>query len=337
MTSQQRRRLLVASGAMLAAPIVAMAPLVSHAQQSGRAVRLGLLRPGPLGCPTNWAPTEVSLRQGLEDVGYVAGKNLVIERRCFPRLEQLPAVVAELISARTDIIVVYSAPAALAVKQADGSTPIVFVDASEVLKNKLVATLARPGGNATGLTSLTREIAAKRLELLCEAVPAARRIAVLANPSSSSTAGQIEGLEAASKTLAITLSSVFASADSDLDRAFTEIGRARADALVVLADPFFFVQRERIVSLATAAKLPAIYSHTDFVKSGGLFAYAADLTDMSKRAAIYVDRIIKGARPADIPVEQPTRFEFEINLKTAKILGLTVPPPILVRASRVIE
>jgi len=218
-------------------------------------------------------------------------------------MEQLPDVAADLVKSRPDILVVFSAPAALAAKRADLHTPIVFIDASEVIRNGLVASLARPGGNATGLTSITREVTAKRLELFQELIPEARHIGVLANPTSAATAGQIESIDSAAKSLSLKLSLVSASTESDLVGAFSEIRRRQPDGLVVLADPFFFVQQERIVSLAKEVRLPAMYSHTPFVKSGGLMAYAADINDMSRRAATYVDKILKGAKPGDLPVE----------------------------------
>src|SRR5262249_55959458 len=270
-------------------------PLVAEAQQSRKVVRLGQLGPGPPGCFNPFHPAEVALRRGLEDAGYVIGQTIVIERRCFPRMEQLPDVAADLVKSRPDILVVFSAPAALAAKRADLHTPIVFIDASEVIRNGLVASLARPGGNATGLTSITREVTAKRLELFQELIPEARHIGVLANPTSAATAGQIQSLEHAANSRALKLSVMSTSTESDLVDAFSEMRPRHPDGLVVFADPFFFTQQERIVSLEKQVSFPAMYSHTPFVKSGGLIAYAADLNDMSRRAANYVDKILKGA------------------------------------------
>ena len=257
-------------------------------------------------------------------------------------MEDLTEVTRALVDTKVDILVVFSSPAALAAKQATEQTPIVFIDAGEVVANGLVNSLAKPGGNATGLTSIIGEIAAKRVELLREAVPGARRIAILANPASlanpgSSGTAQLEGIRAAAKSLSLSLSVIHLSSLSELDRAAADLERAHPDALLVLVDAFFITQQERVISLAKGSRVPAMYSHTPFVQSGGLMAYAVDINDMARRAASYIDKIIKGAKPADLPVEQPTKFELVINLKTAKALGLTIPQSLLLRADQVIQ
>jgi ABC-type uncharacterized transport system substrate-binding protein len=325
----QRRAFLSGVIAMFATPFAADG-------QHVRTIRLGQLGPGPPGCYDPPHPAEQGLRHGLEDAGYVLNRNITIERRCFQRPEQVADLVTDLLNHNVDVLLVWSGPAAAAAKQATSAKPIVFIDAADPIGIGLIASFAKPGGNATGLTSITAEIAAKRLELLHQAVPTARRIGVLVNPRNPGT-GQVDGVRAAATRLRLTVQVLSASDPAELDSVFGRIDRQPVDALLVVADPFFFVHQRPLVELVARVRVPTIYSHTDFARSGGLMAYAADLVDMSRRAAAYIDRIAKGANPADLPVEQPTKFELVINMRPAKALGLTIPPSLLLRADQVIE
>jgi len=299
-------------------------------------IRLGTLVPGPFGCDGPLTPSEQALRRGLEDAGYAIGRSISIERRCFQRPEQAASLVTDLLSQNVDLFVVWSGIAAVAVKRNGTAKPVVFIDAADPIGFGLIASWARPGGNATGIASISADIAAKRLELLHEAVPKATRVGILMNPKGPAAA-QIDGVRAAASELGLAVELLPASSPAELRAIFADMQHRHLDGLLVVADTFFFVQRQRIVELVQGARLPAIYSHTRFVEAGGLMAYAAALRDESYRAAAYVDKIVKGAEPGDLPVEQPTKFDLVINLKSAKASGLALPESLLLQANRVIQ
>jgi len=260
-----------------------------------------------------------------------------LERGCFQRIEQIPEIIVRFLERKIDVIVAWSAPAAEAVKKASSTVPIVFIDHSDPVGTGVVASLARPGGNATGISSMGAELTAKRLQLLKEMVPGATRVVVLANPTSPTTPAHLRGLDDAARALGVTLRVLKISTPAEIDEAFSEVIKERPDAVLVLADSLFFTERVRIVGQAARARVPAMYPHTNYAVAGGLLAYYADLTDMARPAARYVDKILKGAKPGDLPVEQPTKFELVINVRTAKALRLTIPPSLLLRADQVIE
>jgi putative ABC transport system substrate-binding protein len=254
--------------------------------------------------------------------------------------ERLPALAAELVALKVDVIVVTSTPAGLAARQATRTIPIVLGWVVDPVGSGLVTSLARPGGNVTGLSSLARELVGKRLELLKQAVPGVSRIAVIWHPGDygERTESEMHNAEdVAARTLGVRRQVLEARGPEDFDRAFSDIARARADAVVVQSTNVFFIERRRLVDLAAKNRLPAMYPTREFVDAGGLMSYAANTADLLRRAATYVDKILKGAKPANLPVEQPTKFELVINLKTAKVLGLTIPPSLLQRADQVIE
>ena len=312
------------------------APLAAEAQQAAKVARIGIL--GGSAAPT---PLREAFLQGLRDLGYVEGRTVVIEYRFDEeKLERLPALAAELVALKVDVIVTGSTPAALAAKQATRTLPIVFVAVGDPVGSGLVTSLARPGGNVTGLSNLAPELVGKCLELLKQAVPGVSRVAVLWQPGAvgeRTEKDMLKEAEVAARALGVRLQFVEARGPEDFDRAFSDMTRARAGALTVLGSAMFFSERRRLVDLAAKNRLPAVYPWREFVDAGGLMAYGPDLADLFRRAATYVDKILKGAKPADLPVEQPTKFELVINLKTAKALGLTIPPSLLGRADQVIE
>jgi putative ABC transport system substrate-binding protein len=323
--------------AMLTGGIV-VAPFAAEAQQAAKVARIGFLW-------FNVAPNPhlpEAFLQGLRDLGYVEGRNVVIEYRdAEGKSERLPALAAELVALKVDVIVAPSTPAALAAKQATRTLPIVFTGATDPVTDGLVTTLARPGGNVTGLSTTTApEILGKRLELLKQAVPGVTRVAVLWQPGSQgerTNKDMLKGAEVAARALGVRLQVVEVRGPAEFERAFSDMTRARAGALTPVGGSPFFNERRRLVDLAAKNRLPAVYSNREFVDAGGLMAYGANIADLFRRAATYVDKILRGAKPADLPVEQPTKFEFVINLKTAKALGLTIPPSLLLRADEVIQ
>jgi putative ABC transport system substrate-binding protein len=315
--------------------IALAAPLVALAQSPSTIHRIGLLGADP---PTVSAPRYEAFRQGLRDLGYVEGRNLAIEyRHVEGRMDRLPALAAEVVGLKVDVIVAPSTPMALAVKAITGTIPIVFVTAGEPVSSGLVASLARPGGNATGLSLLAPELVARQLQLLKETVPRAARVAVLSNPDATYTSLLIREAETAARSLGVRLDVLGVRGADSLDGALAAIARDRPHALFVLFDPVLFTLRGRIAEFGNRYRLPAIYPHREYAESGGLMAYGVDLRDNYRRAADYVDRILRGAKPADLPVEQPRKFELIVNLRTAKAFGLTVPPPVLARVDEVIE
>ena len=311
------------------------APLAAGAQQAAKIFRIGYLA-------TNPTPHfQEAFRQGLRDLGYVEGRNLVIEDRDAERkFERLPALAAELVALKVDVIVASGTPAALAAKQATRTLPIVFTSIADPVTSRLVTSLARPGGNLTGFSVLAPELVGKCLEQLKQAIPAVSRVAVLWHPGAMTERtdkDMLKRAEVAAQALGVRLQVLEARGPADFDTAFTEMTRARADALAVLTSSMLFGERRRLVGLAAKNRLPAVYPWREGVDAGGLMAYGPDLADLLRHAATYVDKILKGAKPADLPVQQPTKFELVINLKAAKALGLTVPPLLLLRADQVIQ
>jgi putative tryptophan/tyrosine transport system substrate-binding protein len=313
------------------------APLAAEAQQAAKIARIGYLVPNLAASPH--APE--AFRQGLRDLGYVEGRNVVIEYRdAEGKFERLPALAAELVALKVDIIVAPNTVGAVAAKQATRTLPIVFATAGDPVTSELVTSLARPGGNVTGLSILSPELVRKRLELLKQAVPGVSRVAVLWQPGAMgerTDQDMLKEAEVAARALGVRLHFIEARDPADLERAFSDMTRARAGALTVLGSTMFSTERRRLVDLAAKNRLPAVYPWREFVDAGGLMAYGANVDDLYRRAATYVDKILKGANPADLPVEQPTKFELVINLKTAKALGLTIPQSVLGRADEVIQ
>jgi putative ABC transport system substrate-binding protein len=313
-------------------------PLAARAQQAGRVPRIGTLVPGPSDVS---AAILNAFQQGLHEAGYTEGQTIAIERRFADwKLDRLPELAADLVRRQVDVIVALSTPPGRAAKQATSTIPVVVGGMADPVGDGLVASLARPGGNVTGTTFLGPELIAKRLGLLKEAVPAASRVAVLWHPgvySERTMAEMLTETEAAARTLGVQLQLLAARGPEDFDAAFSAINRDRPDALLVFPSPMLYLEHRRIVDFAAASRLPAIYAAKEFVDAGGLMSYGVNLPDLFRRTATYVDKILKGAKPADLPVEQPTKFEFVINLKTATALGFDVPPTLLARTDEVIE
>jgi putative tryptophan/tyrosine transport system substrate-binding protein len=307
----------------------------AEAQQPTKIPRVGILPPGPMSERKHlWA----AFNQGLRDLGYVEGQNIaLILPSTDVKPERLPQHADEMVNRNVDIIVAAGTAAVRAAKEATKTIPIVTPVVTDPVEAGLVASLARPGGNVTGVTLISVQLSGKRLELLREVVLRLTRVAALSNPTSLGSPLQIKETMAAARTLGIQLQAVDVRDSNNFEQAFEEATKERAGALLTLDDPLFFTHRSKIVELAAKRRLPAIYGFREFVEVGGLISYAANLSDMYRRAATYVDKILKGAKPADLPVEQPTKFELVINLKTAKQIGLAVPPIVLARADRVIR
>ena len=315
--------------------ILLVVTLPSHAQQPTKAPRrIGYLGGGSAELESVWLD---AFLQGLRELGYLEGKNIVVERRyAAGRYEELPALAAELIRLKVDIILAASTPVAQSVKKTTSSIPIVMVVADPV-GTGLVDSLARPGGNITGLSDFHADLVTKRLELLKEVVTSLSRVAVLSNPASLTCSTQFKELNSAAPALGLTLVAVEASNPEHLPKSFSRIGQERVGAVFVCGDRMFNTHRKQIFDLVNKNRLPAIYSTKEYADTGGLMSYGANFPELYRRAAIYVDKILKGAKPADLPVEQPTKFELVINIKTAKQIGLTIPPNVLARADKVIK
>ena len=313
-------------------------PDVPEAQQAGKVARVAYLSVNLAAAPPHLLE---AFRQGLRDLGYVEGRNVVIEYRdAGGRAERLPALAAELVALNVDVIFAGSSPHALVARQATRTIPIVFISSGDPVADGLVASLARPGGNVTGLSSLTPERLGKCLELLTQAIPGVSRIAVLWQPGSVGERTEretLKGAEAAVQARGVRLHFVEARDPADIESAFSDMTRARAGALAVWGTAMFATERGRLVALAAKNRLPAVYTLSEFVDAGGLMSYGHSQADLNRRAASYVDRILKGAKPAELPVEQPTKFDLVVNLKTAKTLGLTIPPSLLARADHIVE
>jgi len=313
-------------------------PLAVRAQQARRPVahpRVAFL--GAESLATNHHFLD-AFREGMQGRGYIDGQNMtVVDRWAEGRSERFPELISEIIDLKADVILAVSLPAALAAKNGTSTLPIVFI-AGDPMKSGLVPSLARPGGNLTGLSlSLGDELSSKWLELLKEAVPNAQRVGVLWNPVNPASTQYLTVLRTAAQRLGVTLQPIAVSEPGQLDGAFAALVAERSEALVVVVDPLTFRYRERVVALTIKSRLPTMYGFREFADAGGLMAYGAHIPDLCRRAAVYVDKILKGANPADLPVEQPTKFEFVINSKTANALGLTLPETLLVFADEVIE
>jgi putative ABC transport system substrate-binding protein len=315
---------------------LALCGAVATAQQAAKVPRIGFLSSTSA---STGAHNFEAFREGLRELGYVDGKNITIEYRWAEgKLERLPELAAGLVNLKVDLIVVASGQAATAAKQATTTIPIVMTVTGDAVALGLIDSLAQPGGNITGMTVYSPEVSGKRLELLKEAFPRVRRVAVLGDPTTSSFHLDWQELKAASRPLAVELQSLeVRSPNPDFKGAFAAATKARADGFLTLAPPLMAFHQKEIVALVAKSRLPAIFHGSDFVDSGGLMSYGPNLADSFKRAATFVDKILKGRRPADLPVEQPKKFEFIISLKAAKQTGLTIPPNVLARADRVIK
>ena len=313
-------------------------PITARAQQAAKVARIGYLSPNLASSPH----LRDAFLQGLRDLGYVEGRNVVIEYRdAEGKLERLPALAAELVALKVDVIFVGGGTrVTLAAMQATKTIPIVFTGVGDPVTSGLVTNLAGPGGNVTGLSSLAPELVGKRLELLKQAVPGVSRVAVLWLPGAlgeRTDKDMLTGADVAARALGVRLQFVEARGPDEFARAFSDMSSARAGALTVLPSNRFLREHRRLVDLAAKNRLPAVYTSREFVDAGGLMSYGANQPDLFRRAATYVDKVLKGAKPADLPVEQPTKFELVINLKTAKALGLEVPPLLIAQADALIE
>ena len=311
------------------------APLYANAEQPGRTHRIGFLG-------NSTAALEAHLvgpfREGLRELGYIEGSNTSIEYRWAEGdYKRFPRLIAELINSKVDVIVTAGTPASQAVKKATTSIPIVMVAVGDPVGTGLAQTLHRPGGNATGLSSIARDMEAKRLELLRDLLPGVSHVAVLSNPANLFNIGSVKQAEDAAKALGVRLQVVDVRSSEELANAYAALAKDRPQALVVLADRVFLHNRSSIVDFALKNRLPTAVTHQELVDSGGLMSFGANYPDMHRRAAIYVDKILKGNKPGDIPIEQPTKFELVINVKTAKALALTIPVSLMLRADRLIQ
>ena len=323
--------------ALLAAAMLLAAPAALQAQPAAKVHRVGVV--SPLAASPE-PPTVRALRQGLRQLGHIEGKNLtLITRYADGRLERLPELFAELIELKVEVIVSGSAAGVLAAKKATTSVPIVFAGILDPVAAGVVASLARPGGNITGATFGVggSAIAGKWVELLTEAVPGTSRVAVLANPADAQSAELLREIHAAAQTLKVNIEQFEAVDRAALEKALAAIGASRAQGMIVTNTPVFAANRAKLVQFAAEKRLPAIYFFNLFPDSGGLMSYGGSLEESYRRAAAYVDKILKGANPGELPIDQPTKFELVINLKAAKALGLAIPRSLLLRADRVIE
>ena len=316
-------------------PLTLFLLTVAEAQQLAKMPRIGFLN--ALSPTTNPARIE-AFRQGLRDVGYVEGKNIVIEYRYADRkVDRLPTLAAALVRLKVDVIVTSATIETLAAKKATNTIPIVMINVGDPVGSGFVASLARPGNNITGLSTVSPELSGKRLELLKEIIPNLSRVAVLGNSTIPGNADTLKEVELAAQALKVKLQYLDVLSVNDIETSFRAAGKEHADAVLVLSNFVLTSQQRQIIDLAVKSRLPASYARPEFVESGGLMTYGVNLNDLARRAAIYVDKILKGAKPADLPVEQPVKFEFVINLKAAKQIGLTIPPNVLARADRVIK
>jgi putative ABC transport system substrate-binding protein len=311
------------------------APLAAEAQQAAKVPRIGFLGNSTAALEANLVGP---FREGLRDLGYVEGRNVLIEYRWAEgKYERFPALIDELLALKVDVIVIAGTPGTQAVKRATTSVPVVMIAVGDPVSTGIVASLNQPGGNITGLTSISEDLEGKRLELLRAVVPTVSHIAVLWNPVNASHPILEKQVQAAAQVLRMKVLSLGVRVGEELDAAFAAIGRERPDALLVLADRVFLHQRARIMKFAAQHRLPGVHAYRELVEAGGLMSFGPSYAGMHRRAAYFVDKILKGAKPADLPIERPANFELVINLKTAKALGLTIPQSVLVRATEVIE
>ena len=321
-------------GFTLSAMLVALW-VPAQAQQPTKIHRIGYLSGNS---PSSESVRTDALRQGLRELGYVEGKNIVIEYRFAEgKLDRLAQLVAELVRLKVDVIVTAGTGATRTANEATSTIPIVMTQDPDPVRNGFVASLARPGGNITGLSTLQPELSGKRLELLKEIVPMLSRVAVLGTSTNASNAQSLRETELAAEAIAVKLQYLDVRNPKDIEAAFQAARKERADAVLVLGGPVLASQRTHLADLAVKNRLPAIYWRSDIVEDGALMSYAVSFIDLDRRAATYVDKILKGAKPADLPVEQPKKFEFVVNVKAAKQIGLMIPPNVLARADRVIK
>ena len=307
----------------------------ADAQQPTKIPRIGYLSAPS---PSNMAARNEAFRQGLRDLGYVEGKNIVIEYRSGEgKLDRLPALAAELVRLKVDVIVTGGPGSTRSTKEATSTIPIVMAQDNDPVGNGFVASLAHPGGNITGLATLSPEIGGKRLELLKEIVPKLSRVAVLGTSTIPGSAQQLKETERAAGALGMKLQYLDVLDPKDIETTFRAATKGRAEAVLTLTSVILLSQRAQLFNLVVKNRLPAIYSQPEYVEDGGLMTYGVSITDLHRRAAVYVDKILKGRKPADLPVEQPIKFELIINLKAAKQIGLTIPPNVLARADKVIK
>jgi putative tryptophan/tyrosine transport system substrate-binding protein len=307
----------------------------AQAQQPPTNPRIGLLNTN---AATAFTARTEAFRQGLRELEYVEGKNINVEYRYAEgKLDRLPALAAELVRLKVDVIVTAVSSSTRSAKEATNTIPIVMAQDTDPVGSGFVASLSRPGGNITGLSTLHPEISGKQVELLKEIVPRLSRVAVIGTSTVPGHAQRLKEIEAAAGSLTVQLQYLNVQSLNDIETAFREASKARAGAVLVIGGPVLISHRTEVTNLAAKNRLPAIYNVPEFVDDGGLMSYGASYTDLYRRAAFYVDKILKGAKPADLPVEQPTKFELVINLKTAKQIGLTIPPNVLARADRMIR
>ena len=330
MSQIARRKIVLAAGALLAAP------MASFAQRQSRVWRIGFLTNGTVNSTKGQLDAFV---RGLNELGYFEGRNIIIESRFAEgKLDRLPALVAEMLAQKIDVIYAPSGIAAQAAKKSGTKIPIVFAFAPDPIGHGFGTSLSRPGGSMTGLTSTHTELSAKRVQLLKEAFPAARRVAVLyfMAPSAAGVAEQLAEIERAAKILGVEIVTEESPQMEDFERAFASIRKQRPDALIVIENPIFFTNRMRLTELAASLRIPAIYNVSEYVHAGGLMSYGASYADLSRRAASYVDKILNGRAPGDLPIERPTKFELVINMKTARAIGITIPQSVLLRADQTV-
>jgi putative tryptophan/tyrosine transport system substrate-binding protein len=309
--------------------------LAAEAQQTGKLSRIGFLGNSTAALEANLVGP---FREGLRELGYIEGQNIVIESRWAEgQYERFPALIAELLAQHVEVIVAAGTPASRAVKQVTTSVPLVMVAVGEPVATGLVASLGQPGGNITGLTSISEDLEMKRLELLREVLPTVSRIAVLWNPENQSLLAELKEIRAAARVLGMTVQALEVQTPGEFEETFNTIIREQPGALLVMADRLFLHNRQQIMDFATRRRLPGVYAYRELVEAGGLMSYGPSYAGMHRRATYFVDRILKGAKPADLPVERPMTFELVLNLKTAEALGLTIPPTLLFQADEVIR
>lgn len=330
MADIRRRKFIAVLGGMTVAW-----PLMTRAQQPLK--KIGFLS---VSSPSSHAPFVAAFNEGLREVGFIEGKNLAIEYSWAEgKFDRLPAMAADLIRNKVDVIAAMSGDITIrAATTASSTIPVVFITGSDPVQNGLVASLARPGGNVTGFSMISNELMAKRFEMLSELVPQIRTIALLINPKyHSATEGTIPLVQQAANAKGVRLHILKATDEDEFEPAFASLTQLKADALIVGTDPFFTSRREQIVALASRYSVPTIYEWQEFVTAGGLISYGASITSLYRAAGVYVGRILKGTKPADLPIHQPTNFELVVNRKAAKALGLTIPPTLIAAADKVIE
>ena len=327
--NMRRREFILLTGS------AALCSFSAHAQQAGKVPRIGYLG---VTSPSDRPPLLDTFRQGLRELGWIEGQNIVIDYRFAEgRLDRLPDLAAELVRLKVDVIVTYTTPATQAAKQATGTIPIVVAAIIDPVAAGLVASLGHPGGNITGLSQMVPELVGKQLEILKEVAPKISRVALLGNPANAGNAPQVRHAQTAAQALGMRLQFLEARGLSEIESAFAAMTTERAGAVIILIDSTLIDHRTRIADLAARRRLPMVSGTIETAEAGGLMAYGPSVRDMFRRAAAHVDKILKGAKPADLPIEQPTKFDLVINLRTARALGLTIPRSVLLRADRIIE